>query len=91
MRSGVLPGERLRDVGAYVVRHDADARDAERVQQSEHVRGMRFGAGIPGWSGRRLARGAEAAQVGGDQVEAPGQAAHARRPGQPELRPAMQQ
>ncbi len=91
MRSGRALASDLRDVGADVVRHDADPFELQLVHQGQHIGGVHLGARRARRPARRLLAVPEAAQIRCEQLEAIGEAAHAGRPGQPELRPAVQQ
>jgi hypothetical protein len=82
-----LAGQRLHHGAADVVADHAGLVDAEGVEQRQHVVGMLIGA----VRAVRFVAVAEAAQVGRDQGVAVGEPRHDRLPGQPELRPAMQQ
>jgi len=77
----------LNDRAADIVSNNADAIEVESVEKGENVSRLVVCAKSAGW----FVAIAEAPQVRCDQPIAIGQARHHRLPGQPELRPTMQQ
>lgn len=78
---------RLHQPAADIVADNAGLREAERVHQRQHIRGVLVGTVRP----VGLVAVAETAQVGRIKREAIGEPRHHRLPGQPEFGPAMQQ
>ena len=67
--------------------HHTDLLDSELIDQREQIRSMILGPKCP----RRLAAIPKAPEVRRDQTEPVSKSCHHGLPGQPELRPAMQQ
>ncbi len=87
----LLMRDHLRDIGADVVRDDADALEAEPVHQPQNVRRVDIRAGIGRGPVRRFLRIPEAAQIRRDHVELGREIGNAFPPDPAELGPAVEE